>query len=82
MDQKHSRVVSLETPDSRGVGVNENDISTNWHSGCGLCAVPHRRICVSSEDDLELVAVHVPRVAAGVEVVDHDLNTVGYLARS
>ena len=80
MNQKHSRVVGLETPDSRGVCVNENDISASWHRGYGLCAVPHRCVGISSEDDLELVAVHVPRVAASVEVVDHDLNTIGYLA--
>jgi hypothetical protein len=79
MNQKHSRVVGLETPDNRGVSVDEHGVSANWHWGYGLCAVPHRGICVSSVNNLELVAMHVPRVAAGVEIVDHDLNTIRYL---
>lgn len=81
MNQKHSRVVGLETPDDRRIGVDKHDVSPNGDCGYSLRAVPHRRVCVSSVDDLELMAVHVPRVASGVEVVDHNLNTIQYLAR-
>jgi hypothetical protein len=64
----------LEAPDDRGIGIDEYNVSTNGHCGYRLLAVPHGRVGLASVDDLELVAMHVPWMAAGVEIVDHNFD--------
>ena len=76
MNEKDSRVISLEAPDGGGVGVDEYDVPANRNLGNFLGSIPYGRVYVSAIDDLELVAVHVPRVTACVEIVDHYFYTM------
>jgi hypothetical protein len=76
MNKENSWVISLEAPDGGGVGVDHYDVSADWNLGYFLRTIPHRSVCISAIHDLELVAVHVPRMTATVEIIDYYFYTV------
>ena len=74
MDQVYSRVGSLEPPYRRSIGIYHNYIPPHRDLRYRLAAIPHGCVCVAAIDDLELVAVHVPWMGAGVIVVNNYFN--------
>ena len=76
MNKEDARIVGLKPPDSRRVGIDKDDVAAYRYLRKALRAVPHGRVSCTSIDDLELVTMHVPRVAAGIEVIDYDFNTI------
>jgi hypothetical protein len=76
MNKEHAWIIGLEAPDGRRVGIDEDGVAAYGYSRKGLCAIIHGLIGGTSVDDLELVAMHVPRMAAGIEVIDHYFNTL------
>jgi len=76
MNKEHAWIIGLEAPDGRRVGIDEDGVAAYGYLRKGLCAIIHGLVGGTSVDDLELVAMHVPRMAAGIEVIDHYFNNV------
>lgn len=76
MNKEDAWIVGLKPPDSRRVGIDKDDVAAYRHLRKLLRAVPHGRVSGTPIDDLELVAMHVPRVTTSIEVIDYDFNTI------
>lgn len=76
MNQKHARIISGESPHRARVRIHHNGIPSYGDITHSLCSIPHWCICRRAVDDLELVAVHVPRVGTRVEIIDDYFDAV------
>lgn len=76
MNKIYPRVIGLEAPYGRGVGIDYYDVPANRDLGNSLCTIPHWCVGIAAVDDLELVAVHMPRVPTTVEIIDHNFDTL------
>jgi hypothetical protein len=81
MHQKHPRVISRESPHRTRVRIHHNGIPTYGDIPHCLRPIPHGCIGRRAVDDLELVAVHVPRVRTRVEIIDYYFDAVCVLAK-
>ena len=81
MYQKHPRIISREAPHRTRIRINHNRVPAHGDIIHNLCAVPHRCVSWGAVDDLELVAVHVPRVGARVEIIDYHFDAVLMLVK-
>jgi hypothetical protein len=76
MHQKHPRVISRESPHRARVRIHHNGIPTYGDIPHSLRPIPHGCIGRRAVDDLELMAVHVPRVRTRVEIIDYYFDAV------
>jgi hypothetical protein len=76
MNKEDAWIIGLEAPDGRRIGIDKDGVAAYGHLRKGLCAIIHGRVGGTSVDDLELVAMHVPGMAAGIEVIDNYFNAL------
>jgi len=76
MNKEDSGIVSLEAPYGRGVGVDHHDVPTDRNLRHLLCPVPHSCVFIPVIHDLKLMAMHVPRMASGIVIVNYDFDAL------
>jgi hypothetical protein len=81
MHQKHPRIISCESPHRTRIRIHHDGIPTHGDVPHSLCPIPHWCIGRRAVDDLELVAVHMPRVGTRVKIIDYYFDAVCALAK-
>ncbi len=78
VEEPHTGVVSDEAEGNADAGIHDHGVASHGRCGSTVETRPHGLVA-SAVDDLELMAVKMERVGAGVVVVEIDFNNLAVL---